>query len=87
MKNLFIIAIVAITLVSCTENERARTFGGTEEITLEKGERLVNATWKGKDGSDLWILTKKDTTAPTTYYFKEKSSYGMMEGQVIINEQ
>ena len=87
MKNLFIIAIVAITLVSCTENERARTFGGTEEITLEKGERLVNATWKGKDGSDLWILTKKDTTSPTTYYFKEKSSYGMMEGQVIINEQ
>ena len=87
MKKLFIIAIAAISLASCTENSRARNFGGTEVINLEAGTRLVNVTWKGKDGSDLWILTKKDTTKATTYYFNEKSSFGVLEGQVIINEK
>ena len=74
-------------LVSCTENQNARTFGGTETIDLEEGVRLVNVTWKGKEGSDLWILTKKDTTKATTYYFKEKSNFGVMEGEVIIIEK
>ena len=86
MKKLFIIAITAISLVSCTDNEMARSFGGTEVINLEPGRRLVNVTWKGKDAS-LWILTKKDTTKATTYYFTEKSGFGVMEGQVIINEK
>lgn len=86
MKKLFIIAIAAISLASCTENQRARSFGGTEVINLEAGTRVVNVTWKGEDPS-LWILTKKDTTKATTYYFTEKSGYGVMEGQVIINEK
>jgi hypothetical protein len=86
MKKLFIIAIAAISLVSCTENQRARSFGGTEVINLDAGTRVVNVTWKGKDAS-LWILTKKDTTKATTYYFTEKSGFGVMEGQVIINEK
>ena len=86
MKKLFIVAIAAISLVSCTENQRARSFGGTEVINLEAGTRVVNVTWKGKDAS-LWILTKKDTTKATTYYFTEKSGFGVMEGQVIINEK
>jgi hypothetical protein len=85
MKKLFIIVIAAISLSSCTGNQRARTFGGTEVINLESGVRLVNVTWKGKDA--LWILTKKDTTKATTYYFSEKSGFGVMEGQVIINEK
>ena len=86
MKKLFIIASAAISLASCTENQRARSFGGTEVINLEAGTRVVNVTWKGKDAS-LWILTKKDTTKATTYYFTEKSGFGVMEGQVIINEK
>jgi len=86
MKKLIIIAIAVISLTSCTENQRARSFGGTEVINLEAGTRLVNVTWKGKDAS-LWILTKKDTTKATTYYFNEKSGFGVLEGQVIINEK
>lgn len=82
-----LVTISLISLTSCTENQKARAFGGTETIQLEQGVRLVNVTWKGKEGSDLWILTKKDTTAPTTYYFKEKSNFGVMEGEVIIIEK
>lgn len=88
MKKLLLTAIVIATLTSCTENNRARVWGGTETIQLESGVRLVNITWKESKGStDLWLLTKKDTTNPNTYYFKEKSSLGVMEGQVIIIEK
>ena len=86
---LWIIGISVMTLIyGCTENNRARVWGGTETIQLEEGVRLVNVTWKGDKGStSLWMLTKKDTTKPSTYYFKEKSSFGVMEGQVIIIEK
>ena len=85
---IFIGAIMIITIMyGCTENQKARAFGGTETINLEPGARLVNVTWKGKEGSDLWILTKQDTTKPSTYSFKEKSNFGVMEGEVIIIEK
>jgi hypothetical protein len=81
-----LLGLLGITmLVSCTENTRARVWGGSQTIQLEKGVRLVNVTWK--EGSDLWILTKKDTTKASTYSFSEKSNLGVMEGQVIIIEK
>jgi hypothetical protein len=87
MKNLLIILALFICLSSCTNNQAARSFGGTETINLESGKRLVNITWKGQDGAaNLWILTKKDTTKPSTYFFEEKSGFGILEGKVIIIE-
>lgn len=83
MKKLLAIFTV-ILLISCTENNRARNWGGDETIQLDQGIRLVTTTFKG---NDLWILVKKDTTIPNTYYFKEKSNFGVMEGQVIIIEK
>ena len=85
-----LLPLFAITLLaSCTENSRARLWGGTETINLDPGKRLVNITWKSSDksGSNLWILTKQDTTKPSTYLFEEKSSMGMLEGKVIIIEK
>jgi len=84
MKQLIALLVLVVTLFSCTANERARNLGGTEHVTLDEGERLVNVTWKQ---DDLWILTKQDNTKPSTYSFKEKSSYGIMEGEIIITEQ
>ena len=81
MKKILGIFIGTITLMGCTENEMARNFGGTETIDLPKGRRLVNITWKGEKGAaNLWVLTKEDTTKPTTYFFEEKSGFGVMEG-------
>lgn len=85
-----LIALIAITLLaSCTDNSKARMWGGTETIQLEPGKRLVNITWKSSDktGADLWILTKQDTTKPSTYLFEEKSSMGIFEGKVIVIEK
>lgn len=86
MKKLFITSIGTILLVSCTENQVARSFGGTEVINLDAGIRVVNVTWKDEDAS-FWILSKKDTTKASTYYFTQKSGFGLIEGQVIINEK
>lgn len=88
MKKVLILLLTAVSLSSCTDQQIARSFGGTETITLGPGERLVNITWKGKEGNpSLWILTKKGNTSPTTYSFKEKSSLGVMEGEIIIIEK
>lgn len=88
MKKILAILICTIIMFGCSENEMARNFGGTETIELPVGRRLVNITWKGEKGAaNLWVLTKEDTTKPTTYFFEEKSGFGVMEGKVIIKEQ
>lgn len=75
----------AIGAVSCTEQERARGWGGSTSMQLDKGRKLVNVTWKG---TDMWVLTRKmhDGEQAETYEFKESSSWGMMEGSVTIVE-
>lgn len=87
MKTILVLLLIGATLVGCTDNQMARSFGGTEIVNLKPGQRLVNITWKGNENASLWILTKQDTTQPTKYSFKEKSGHGMIEGEVIINEQ
>lgn len=78
MKKTLIIAAVAIAfLASCTDNQRARQFGGTETVDIPEGRILVNCTWKQ---DDLWILTKDTTTGKM--YFNEKSSFGVLEGEI-----
>ena len=71
------VAFLVLSLFSCTANERARNFGGTETVKLPKNRVLVNCTWKQ---DDLWLLTKDTTTGKM--YFNEKSSWGMMEGEI-----
>jgi hypothetical protein len=81
-----VVLVALVVLVGCTANQRARSFGGTMNVTLPKGQEFVNVTWKGED---LWILTKNKTEGhqPTTYTFKADTSFGIMEGEVVIKEQ
>lgn len=71
------VAMLVLSLFSCTANERARNFGGTETVKLPKNRVLVNCTWKQ---DDLWLLTKDTITGKM--HFNEKSSWGMMEGEI-----
>ena len=83
IKNLALAAII-LTIAGCTGNQKVKTFGGEQVLKLEKGKRLVNLTWKG---DNLWILTRQDSiTPPSTYHFKEQSSFGLIEGEVTIIE-
>ena len=63
----------------------AKNFGGDYTISLPKGQKLVNVTWKD---TDLWYLTKPMTESDKaeTYSFKEDSTFGVMEGTVTIIE-
>jgi uncharacterized lipoprotein YehR (DUF1307 family) len=81
---ILMLVVIILLLSSCTDNQRTRSFGGVETVELKSGERLVNVTWKQ---DDLWVLTKQDTTRPSTYTFQEKSSYGVLEGTIVIKEK
>jgi len=79
MKKLLILFMGTIMLASCTENQRVKNWGGTEEISLKKNEIVLNVTWKE---TQMWICTKDTVTG--IVYFREKSNWGVMEGTVII---
>ena len=70
---------LTLNMISCTQNQRAKSLGGTMNVSIPTGEVFINATWKE---NNLWIITH-DTTNKT-YYMHEISDYGMMEGTVKI---
>ena len=86
MRKLVLILMVVFALSSCTENQRAKSFGGSAQINLEPGKKLVNVTWKGED---MWYLVRdmKDGESPERYEFVEESSFGVLNGTVVILER
>lgn len=85
-KVLGLLLLSAFLLTGCTQNQRAKSFGGTAKVYLPEGKKLVEATWKGEE---LWYLMRdrREDEKPETYTFKEESSYGVMEGTVIFYEK
>ena len=85
MRKIFMIICLTISLCSC-EQQITRQYGGTTTINLEKGEKLIEVTWK--DGGNLWYFVEpmdSDYT-PKVKTFKESSQFGMMEGKVVFIE-
>jgi photosystem II stability/assembly factor-like uncharacterized protein len=88
IKNIFkATTLLAILSLTACENQMAKIYGGTMAVELEKDQKLVNVSWKS-NGS-LWLLTRvrKDNEQPETYKYIEKSTYGVFEGTVIIQEK
>lgn len=79
MKKILLTLSLITLLYSCTDNQRAKNFGGTEEIQLKPNEVVLNVTWKE---TEMWICTKDTTTG--VVYFREKSNWGVLEGTVIL---
>lgn len=79
MKKSIIILAALFFTASCTENSRAKNWGGTEKMELKPNEVLINMTWKA---DDMWVQTLDTTTG--LQYFREHSSYGVWEGEIII---
>lgn len=85
MRKIFMIICLTLSLCSC-EQQITRQYGGTTTINLEKGEKLIEVTWK--DGGNLWYFVEpmdSDYT-PKVKTFKESSQFGMMEGKVVFIE-
>lgn len=85
MKNLLSLFLGLFLLSSCTEQIRARNFGGSTTVDLTCGNKVVTATWKNVD---LWVLTKpmKVEDIPEEYSFSEHSAWGVIQGTVIVKE-
>ena len=85
----FLLLAVVVGLIgfslSCTEQSRAKNYGGTMNVTIPAGRKLVTVTWKV---DDLWYLTRpmRPDESAEEYEFKEKSTHGLMEGKVVFKE-
>jgi hypothetical protein len=85
MKKLAILAVLA-ALTSCTENQRAKNFGGSAKVELPQGTKFVGATWK-EDA--LWYAYRpaRADEKPETVTLKEQSSFGLLQGEVVFSER
>lgn len=86
MKHLITALAIFCLFAACTENTRAKNFGGKGELILPQGQKLITVTWKE---TNLWYLTRPMSSIDSaqTYLFKESSSWGTWEGEFIIKEQ
>lgn len=84
MKKLFLLFALVI-MCSCTENQKARNFGGKMTIELPKGEKLINATWKEVN---LFYLTEpmEEGYIPKSKKFRESSNFGIWESEITFVE-
>jgi hypothetical protein len=85
MKKMMFLAVASMIVCSCSENTRVRNFGGSMDITLPKGQKLVSITWKE---DQIWYLTRPmgPGEVPVVSTFQEKSPKGLVEGRIIIHE-
>jgi len=85
MRRILFILMTILFFISCTENQIARKFGGTAEIKLPKGEKLLMVTWKE---TNLFYLTEPmdSNYIPKTKIFREDSNYGLIESKVVFIE-
>lgn len=86
MKLMLVATVAAVlSLSSCTENARAKGWGGTATVDLPPNTRMVNATWKDQD---LWYLVRpmREDEVAETSTLHEQSSFGVIEGKVIFKE-
>jgi hypothetical protein len=74
-----------LLILACTDNQRSRAFGGTMRINVPCDQQVFDVTWKGED---LWYATQPTLSgwSPVQKRFTEYSSYGVIEGEVVLNE-
>ena len=82
---LILAAALTLSLTGCTQNQRAKTFGGTADLHLPPNAKLVCVTW---EQDHLWYLTRPMRANETaeTYEMKEQSSWGVWQGTYNIYE-
>jgi hypothetical protein len=85
MKKLTIALVILAAMTGCTQQQMAKSYGGTVTIQVPKGQKVVSATWKE---ADLWYLTRpmRQDEQPETQTLRESSGFGVMQGTVILQE-
>ena len=77
---------VALLLCSCTTQECAAKHGGTVNVDVTTGQKVLGCTWK--NGDDFWYLTRpmKADEQPEVLTFQEQSGWGVQQGKVTLHE-
>lgn len=85
MKTILILLTLSILFIGCSDQDRAKSFGGTATIDLPAGKELVNLSWKE---TNLWYCIRDRKAGETidTFQYQESSSYGIVEGTIIVIE-
>lgn len=78
-----LLAVMVLSLTGC--KSIAKSYGGTITIDVPKGQKVIEATWKG---SDVWYLTRPmhEDEKPEIFTLREDSNFGIIEGKVIFKE-
>ena len=76
---------ILITLLACTENQRSKAFGGSMNVKVPCDQVVFDVTWKD---DNLWYATQPAGPGwrPENKRFVEYSSFGMIEGEVVLLE-
>jgi len=84
-KNILLSIVAALAFASCTENERAKQFGGTMKVNLPPNTEFVSATWKN---DEVWYIHRPRKQGETidTITMQEDSKFGLVEGKVLFIE-
>lgn len=81
----FLVAVVAIVLTGCTQEQRAKNFGGDIVVDVKCDNKLFDVMWKD---DNLWYAVRpmRSDEKPETFTFIEQSSFSIWEGTVTFNE-
>lgn len=82
---LLLSAVCILVMSSCTDNARAKKWGGAMTINVPVGNKVTNITWKK---GDLWYSYRpfQEGENATTQTFVEDSNWGVLEGKVTFIE-
>ena len=80
-----LLTFLGFAMTACTQNQRAKTFGGEITIQVPCDHVVFDVTWKGED---VWYATQPPMAdwRPERKSFIEASSYGVIEGKVTLVE-
>jgi len=74
-----------LSLLACTDNQRTKVFGGTMTVQVPCDQVVFDVTWKGES---FWYATQPAGVGwhPEKKRFVEHSSFGVVEGEVVLVE-
>lgn len=81
-----LIAIAVVSFTGCTEQIKARCFGGEVEIDVPAGYKVTSATWKEYD-LFYFIEPMEEGYEPKEKMFIESAAYGVLESQITFKEK
>ena len=83
---LCLVMAMTISFSSCTNNQRAKEWGGTMTINVDPNYKVTMATFKGD--ADMWYMIEpmEDDYAPKDKILIEESTWDVFHGKVIFHE-